>query len=1708
MAKKRYIVNGEHYTIPFDKDKEFRNTYPDAEEVHSYDVDGEAYHIPVSQEPDFLRDKPSAKALGRPIDFVSKVPSWIYEDTPKKKDISDSTSEVQASESKLDEVPQPTQDGFRTVQPHKLASVVEANQQTAQTKVALKSMLPQIEKTIEDIDNKAKAHIGDNAIFGFGKEQDDLLTARRYLQKVNKMIKAPSEEGFKSFVSGLRRNDLANFMSLGYADAYRYLKTTKLARRIAAGDEPTDEESLLLSGRYLYDLANANLDKPSSYVIGSAIAEMAPFLGQLYLTGPVGSGAATVASNATKKLIYTEAVNVLKKFGLDKVLKTATAAAAQTPLTAMFFQKYAEERMPLLEMGEDGKVYAVKDSGGGRVDAVTDAFGSTMSTIFSEKIGFLIEGKVSSLGKKLAGTIDEPAKAIKSITQFKKDANWNGMLTEFLEEQVDNVGQAVTTEEASLSDIFDSKRQFETLATIMVASGAMKALEIPGYFKEKHYKKELEKATELFEKSVDPQTRKVIDSAINMDSVDDMQARLKDEDVSHLTPDQQKITLGYMQAKLGYNTLFEAANTKLEPLEGEKTKSEPKVSPQKESVPALGSEPVNTKSASEIQYEESIAKKSPEVIAKMPTFQGKKFSLATILPNGDISNVYVRSEGESHKTYMTPEDQNAYEEGRMALRFWNGTTFAEAPQKGREYGTRVMELAASKVLPPVETKTPEIEVLEATKSNEIINIGEQQNAVQESSSNEMGVRQQEAVGEGMGGGNAEPTIPTGESQEAQAPQEALEKGIRFKDRVYTTEQELKDSLSNKEITIQEHDQAVSLLRKADFDKSKDRLRNALGGLANIKNAIGDEAVNPLTETYDALVDFIKNAVRVYGDKIRSAKDVAKYTGTKYNATMQQAFDEAVGKKVVDNEKKMRGFPKRIKEFEQFKDIKIDIEQNPELRYDPQVLADIKEKVGSMSPEQLVAASNPQGLEYLSDGEDNVAVMAYIERINRARANNEDVMPIVEEVSRKGTMWGQLIRQFGELKGSTSEGLLTVFEKSLAKQGRFLTEEQKAKFLELSGKDIEARQKLKDQSKLAQVLPSEENINQYDKLKNEAESAYVDMAKYMQELTPKNFWDMMGMAMQGNLLTPMSQVTNIFANLMNIPITGSANTMASFMDRLHTMFTGSERVTTLDPRAMFEGVKGFGRGVKEAAKQIKTGVPINDKMEISRGFQPLRSMQQAFSGKDIPLSAKGRVELSDRVNKFIEGLVGFPAETMFRLLNLGDKPFYRMAEGMTLYRIGKAKGLKGDALQNFIRFPSDKAQAQAEKSAKEATFQEEGRMSKAATSVANTLRNAVPFGAWRFLMRTQMPYIKTPANIISQTLDIALPPLSMAKGVYEAYKGNKKESLVNLGKAGVGLIIAGGARYLLEHGLMSGSADKEKKVRGLQYDSFPPNSVNISGLNRLASGGDPSYQEGDEVMNYTKMGLVGMAFGVQANIYEREKDIQKESPNKLSDYSRKMIATLLETPSYALEQSFLQGTSSLLTAIKDKEWDYWLTNTFKAVSSIALPNTLDAANRATREYIPDLKGDDLPERLSNVIRNKLWMTENLPITRNLWGEKILQNPEGSNGWLYQMFNVAKMQELQAKPESKLIHDLYVKTQDPDVIPSVPMRSLTIESKKRELNSREYERYIELVGAERKALLQSYVNDPSFKAKSDEDKIRWLKWMWDQGQKKGKAKFLNE
>jgi hypothetical protein len=945
-----------------------------------------------------------------------------------------------------------------------------------------------------------------------------------------------------------------------------------------------------------------------------------------------------------------------------------------------------------------------------------------------------------------------------------------------------------------------------------------------------------------------------------------------------------------------------------------------------------------------------------------------------------------------------------------------------------------------------------------------------------------------------------------------------EKGIKFKNKIFETEEQIKESLSKDEITAPEYNQAIEQLNKRNFDDAKERLRENLDKLFT-KQAIGEESAK-LTDLYDSMVDFIKQAVKLYGDKIKSAKDIAKYANVKYNKILQNAYNEAIGKKVLLKEDKMRGFPKRIKEFQEFKDIKIDIEENPELYYKPQSLKEGKEKLEQLSNEELVQKVTDLTNLKLSEQGDNLGVLAGIELINRYRTEGKDVMPVIENISKAGTAMGQLIRQYGELKGSTPEGMVNVVEKNLEKANRYLTQEQRDKLTDLADKDIKARQLLKDQGAKTKILFTEDNINQYNKLKKEAEDSYIKLAQYIQIITPKKFWDIMGMTLQGNLLTPMSQITNIYANLMNIPLTSASNTIAAPIDVLHTIITGKTRETTISPKVVLEGIKGFGYGLKEAGKQIVTGVPIQEKAELTRGFQPLRSLQQAFSGKDMPVDIKGKIPVKDRVNKFIEGTVGIPAESMFRLLNLGDKPFYRMGERMALYRIAKNKNLRKDELEKFIMFPDSKSSKKAEEAAREITFQEESTTAKAAQNITGTLYKTVsdiPIvgGGLKFLLKTQMPYVRTPANIISQTLDFAVPPISLGKSVYYAYKGDKRNSLVNIGKAGVGIMIGLAAEELLRHDIISGSPDEEKKKRNLQYEILPPNSINISALDRLIKGEDTSPKKGDNIINYSKMGIVGMTLGVHANIYKRKQQIKQQQQKyitlnkdqkKLSENSTNILSAILEIPSYALEQSFLKGTSSLLTAINDKQWDYWLTNTFNAISSVPLPNTLTSINRSINEYIPDLKGDNIEERLGNVIRNKLFMTEDLPLIINMWGEPIKQTPEGNKKWLYQLFDVTKHQELITKPESKFIYDLYKKTEDADIIPPVPTKTITINNKSIRLDSKQYEYYLRETGKMRYNLLKLSLTEDKFINTTDENKIKYLKKIWDKGQKYGKIATL--
>ena len=83
----------------------------------------------------------------------------------------------------------------------------------------------------------------------------------------------------------------------------------------------------------------------------------------------------------------------------------------------------------------------------------------------------------------------------------------------------------------------------------------------------------------------------------------------------------------------------------------------------------------------------------------------------------------------------------------------------------------------------------------------------------------------------------------------------------------------------------------------------------------------------------------------------------------------------------------------------------------------------------------------------------------------------------------------------------------------------------------------------------------------------------------------------------------------------------------------------------------------------------------------------------------------RDEFNQRAKLLVQGTFGIPAEAMFRLLSLGDVPFRRFAEGLELYNIGRGKGLEGDALAQFLKFPDKDSAEQGATEGRKLTFQE-------------------------------------------------------------------------------------------------------------------------------------------------------------------------------------------------------------------------------------------------------------------------------------------------------------------------------------------------------------------------------------------------------------------
>lgn len=665
--------------------------------------------------------------------------------------------------------------------------------------------------------------------------------------------------------------------------------------------------------------------------------------------------------------------------------------------------------------------------------------------------------------------------------------------------------------------------------------------------------------------------------------------------------------------------------------------------------------------------------------------------------------------------------------------------------------------------------------------------------------------------------------------------------------------------------------------------------------------------------------------------------------------------------------------------------------------------------------------------------------------------------------------------------------------------------------ELSNEDIAKLKELSDTIQEADTFAentkenfNKENIEKHLKLQKEKQKALNQISDIISDKAPKDVWDTLSVILQGNLLSPMSIVTNVYSNVNLMPLRFLSRLSAQGLDKLYSKITG--KPTKIDVIAAMKGYNvGAVTGSKQGWEEFRKGSNVGEinKADIQRSLKPWKSLLEGLDPSKLQT-------LNERISNLIEGTFGFPAEGMFRSLTLGDRPFQRGAEYAKAFELASLKGLEGEALDKFIMFPDAESAELIRQAGEDATFKQTGGIgdfvAKGVTSFLKWL-SKIPIigGPAKFLLKTQIPYVKTPVNILVETMDYALPQLTFLKSLYYASKKDRVKSFEFLGKTIVGIVLQTVATELFKNSLLSGDPEKEKKERALQHQAFPPNGLNISGYLRLLSGGDPTPKKTDMWIGYEKMGVTGAIFSMKANQENTKVREGKKFDSAAEELLYDTFTSIPNAASTALELGPLQGTNTFLDAVKSGDYDTWISNTLNAITSVAIPNTITAFNRASRTNLPELRDPDLMTRLSNVMKGKVFMGDDLPSKVDLWGNKIKQTPEGRNPWMYHLFDVTKNREIAADQLSFEIYKLWRESNSAEAIPAVPSAKISYEGEKFKLNAKLYELYQMEIGQTRAALVRTFIESDDYKSVDTFEKIDMLKDLYEEGFEYGKEAF---
>ena len=479
------------------------------------------------------------------------------------------------------------------------------------------------------------------------------------------------------------------------------------------------------------------------------------------------------------------------------------------------------------------------------------------------------------------------------------------------------------------------------------------------------------------------------------------------------------------------------------------------------------------------------------------------------------------------------------------------------------------------------------------------------------------------------------------------------------------------------------------------------------------------------------------------------------------------------------------------------------------------------------------------------------------------------------------------------------------------------------------------------SKAANTLDEDENKRLDDELKSiytrqqqAKEDARIAAAELAQQMEPLSFWEQRMFARANmNLMGIKTLIKNLTGGIADTMIRQMGNAVGSTISVITSGVMRKNNPLPFGKRAL-GGIEARNRIAKNVTTAIKTGDTTYDKkLPGYNHMSVVTKLRQAIDATGL-----------EKIKLYASTLLRVSPDVVGRTLAATDQIFNSSVYEGELASIAESKGLKGAEKTAFIMDPDTKSKEYAQGKANEATFKDDNFLSESLSflktdpmklyeSLKGKTKND---GTRRYsdfqarmissfvhgLSVVVVPFVKTPINIMRQSVKYILPEYELAKDLIAAKNEtdpNMRQRIVYdaVGKVTVGIMIRNIAMNMVAQGLITaGFKDDDPESKDtIESVKHGPNRINASALMRALAFQGVYSKKNDTWVELSALGVPGIVFGTYAHYMAT---MSEEEKNEARTPSLGGEAGLfLAQFQSALDNTFLSGTNQAFEAINDK-----------------------------------------------------------------------------------------------------------------------------------------------------------------------------------------------